>query len=335
MRPLISIIMPVYNSAKYLEETVTSILCQSFDAFELIMIDDGSKDSSGSICDRLASTDGRIRVIHQMNGGISRARNRGLDEACAEYITFCDHDDVVSPSWLQNLYDHIKDRDLVISGFCFVRRAEFSPEIFQQNISCDEEIDITNIDEMKDLFPRVDAVNNGSVWRQLFRRDIIVQNHLRFEQTEYEDLLFSYQYMLHIVSLRKISCKDYCHIINPESTGASHKYIAEYDWIVKMKQLHEEINRRFRINDSLYIHRLLGRYAVHCSSFLLKGYYPECRVTRTERFKRWEKIRGDSWFKSLSVRDMGGLRNRVVLMACRLRLYKWVDPLFAIMGKYI
>ena len=85
----ISVIMPVYNGEKFLKHTVQTILDQSFQEFELILVDDGSKDRSGDICDELAKSDARIRVIHQENKGICGARNTGLEAAQGEYIAFC------------------------------------------------------------------------------------------------------------------------------------------------------------------------------------------------------------------------------------------------------
>ena len=97
----ISVIVPVYNSEEYLPDTAASILNQSFEEFELILVDDGSKDRSGKICDELAQKDKRVKVIHKQNGGICSARNCALKLAKGEYIAFCDNDDMYLPGLLK------------------------------------------------------------------------------------------------------------------------------------------------------------------------------------------------------------------------------------------
>ena len=105
----ISIIVPVFNIALELPRCVQSILQQTYRDFELLLVDDGSTDGSNSICDELAKTDSRIRVIHQKNAGVSVARNMGIEEAKGEYIAFVDGDDVIAPKYLERLFAGIKD----------------------------------------------------------------------------------------------------------------------------------------------------------------------------------------------------------------------------------
>ena len=105
---LISIIIPVYNVEEYLKECAASIMGQTYENYEAIFIDDGSTDSSGSICDALAGLDERFKVVHQKNKGLSGARNRGLAEAKGDYICFIDSDDMVSPDYLADMLDAIK-----------------------------------------------------------------------------------------------------------------------------------------------------------------------------------------------------------------------------------
>ncbi len=114
----ISVIMPVYNSDRYIRSAIESVLTQDFDSFELILVDDGSTDASGTICDEYAVKDDRVKVIHQKNAGTSVARNAGLAEAIGEYIAFCDHDDEYLPHFLRDVYQlalHY-DADLVASS---------------------------------------------------------------------------------------------------------------------------------------------------------------------------------------------------------------------------
>lgn len=116
--PAISIIIPVYNKRKYLSTMLDSVLQQSFSDFELITVDDGSTDDSGEILDSYALEDQRIKVHHIENGGVSHARNVGIDSAQGEYITFIDSDDKIADDYLENLYRCIteNDVDLVVSG---------------------------------------------------------------------------------------------------------------------------------------------------------------------------------------------------------------------------
>ena len=105
----ISIIVPVYQVEKYIRQCIESILAQTFTDFELILVDDGSKDNSGKICDEYAEKDKRIRVIHKENDGLSDARNKGLDNASGNYFMFVDGDDYISPNMAECLYKKISE----------------------------------------------------------------------------------------------------------------------------------------------------------------------------------------------------------------------------------
>ena len=116
--PAISVIIPVYNMGPWLRDCLESVLAQTFTSFECILVDDGSTDDSPQICDHYAKKDDRFRVIHKANGGLSSARNAGLDDAAGEYIAFVDSDDVILPDYLKILYEalHQNDADMSICG---------------------------------------------------------------------------------------------------------------------------------------------------------------------------------------------------------------------------
>lgn len=115
MNELISVIVPVYNVEKHLEKCIKSILCQSYTNIELILVDDGSKDNSGAICDNFASEDSRVRVIHKANAGVAAARNTGILEKKGDFYCFVDSDDIVHPNYILNLYKIIKEHNADIS----------------------------------------------------------------------------------------------------------------------------------------------------------------------------------------------------------------------------
>ena len=114
MRPLVSVIIPTYNNERQLPRCIDSLLAQTYGNFELIAVDDGSTDGSGSVLDAYAERDARIRVIHRKNGGVSSARNVGIDDAKGEYVTFVDGDDAVDPSYIEYLAGALRHGDFVM-----------------------------------------------------------------------------------------------------------------------------------------------------------------------------------------------------------------------------
>lgn len=119
--PTISVIIPVYNAEKYLRRCIDSVLSQTFTDFELLLIDDGSKDKSGAICDEYAAKDSRVRVFHKENGGVSSARNMGLDNACGNYIAFVDADDWIDGNMYYEMFAAINESksDIVCCDYLY------------------------------------------------------------------------------------------------------------------------------------------------------------------------------------------------------------------------
>ena len=113
----LSIIIPVYNAEEYLDRCLESVVDQSFTSYEVILVDDGSSDSSPLICDRYSATDPRFRTIHKANGGVSSARNAGLNLAKGEYVMFVDSDDALLPDALERMFEEVVDEDIVIGGY--------------------------------------------------------------------------------------------------------------------------------------------------------------------------------------------------------------------------
>ena len=131
---LISVIVPVYNVEKYIRECLDSILAQTYRCFELIIVDDGSTDNSGKICDEYIEADERVKVFHKENGGLSSARNKGLDEANGEFICFIDSDDTIRMDYLEKLFGAISANDADMA-FCDMDAQKLSDELFVGNKS--------------------------------------------------------------------------------------------------------------------------------------------------------------------------------------------------------
>lgn len=170
--PKISIIVPVYNAEKYLQRCIESILAQTFRDFELLLIDDGSKDNSGYICDEYAGKDERVKVWHKENGGVSAARNVGLDNAKSEWVTFSDSDDWVEEDWLVTFSENMKGYDAVVTGFNFVTSETIKPFV----MDCHSD----NPARVADYLNK--ERNYGFLWCKCFKRSLIECQKLRFNE---------------------------------------------------------------------------------------------------------------------------------------------------------
>lgn len=217
--PLISVIVPVYNAEKYLHRCVESILAQSFTDFELLLINDGSKDNSGEICDGYAANDSRVRVFHKENGGVSSARNVGLDNAMGIWVAYVDSDDWVANDYLMNLYNAVGwDCELVISYATLVQ----NDGVFQRPSNADKVLQKENF---QNLFIEHNLHIYTSPWGKLYNKQIIDKENLRFCDGMHigEDLLFLYSYMLCISKICVISYSGYFYCF--ELTGTLTKKV--------------------------------------------------------------------------------------------------------------
>lgn len=196
---MISIIVPIYNAEQYLHRCVDSILAQSYTDFELLLINDGSPDNCGVICDEYAAMDSRVRVFHKANGGVSSARNLGLDHAQGEYITFCDADDYVCEDWLAAYSEAIAlNVDLAIQGYyCIYEDNRIVIKNIPPCLGNTAEIKCHLITSLirEDMY--------GYLWVKLFRRSLIEQHAINFDvqSTFREDEQFLSCYLAYATSL--------------------------------------------------------------------------------------------------------------------------------------
>ena len=210
MHPKISVIVPVYKAEQYLHRCVDSILAQSFTDFELILVNDGSPDNCGAICDEYATKDSRVRVFHKENGGVSSARNLGLDNATGEWITFCDADDYVTPDWLMAYSDAMVDNtDLAIQGYHIIDSDKNVVKHLPSQ-KCN-----TIEDKQKLIVSLMCQGVYGYLWVKLFRRQLVEQNNIRFDtQSAFrEDEQFFSKYLEYITTFCCIDKENYFYIL--------------------------------------------------------------------------------------------------------------------------
>lgn len=183
----ISIIIPVYNVESYINQSIDSVLDQTYKNLEIILVDDGSKDSSGKICDEYEKKDIRVKVIHKTNGGISSARNAGIEIATGKYIMFLDSDDFLENNACEFLYNTIETMDTEYVMGNYVYTTHEGKKWNNPMFDVQENFEVTITDYEKSFF-----VMNSVVWNKIFKTDFIKKNKLRFmEGALAEDAIFT------------------------------------------------------------------------------------------------------------------------------------------------
>ncbi|WP_298032775.1 glycosyltransferase [uncultured Dysosmobacter sp.] len=240
MQPIVSIIVPVYNTESTLRRCVDSILEQEFTDFELLLVDDGSRDDSGPICDEYAARDSRIQAIHKENGGVSSARNLALDRARGVYLQFLDSDDWITPDATISLVRAAENRqcDLVISDFYRVvgervsRKGDIDDAVLSR-----EEYATHMMENPADFY-------YGVLWNKLYRRDIVETHHLRMdpEISWCEDFMFNLEYIRHAQRFYALQVPIYYYVKTKGSLATSNISISR---TIKMKLMVFEYYQRF------------------------------------------------------------------------------------------
>lgn len=197
-KPLISVIVPVYNVENYLHKCVDSILAQTLNDFELILVDDGSLDNCGDICDEYAKKDWRVRVIHKPNGGVSSARNAGIEFARGEWLCFVDGDDTVEVDYLLKLVKGANPQNDNQFALCGYRNVYINKENESDTHTFAQDYNSVGIVEALCMAERNNIINSPVC--KLFKKNILIDNKLRFDRTiSYgEDHLFVLDYCLFV-----------------------------------------------------------------------------------------------------------------------------------------
>ena len=243
MSPTVSIIIPVYNAENTIGRCIDSILNQDYTDFELLLVNDGSADGSGAICDAYAGRDSRVRVFHQVNSGVSASRNLALDHAKGDYLQFLDSDDWITADATSSLVRAMEDGpcDMVISDFYRVvgDRVSQKGDIEEDGILSREEYAAHMMENPADFY-------YGVLWNKLYRRSIVEKHHLRMDSTISwcEDFMFNLEYIRHAEFFRAIQIPIYYYVKTKGSLASQSMSISK---TVKMKlTVFEDYHRFFK-----------------------------------------------------------------------------------------
>lgn len=279
-RAIISVIVPVYNASQYLCECIESILSQSFRDFELILINDGSTDNSLSICKSYERQDGRITLISGENGGVSKARNRGLDAAKGEWITFADADDYFLDDALSTLYERAMQTgtDLVLANALKLKDGK-SRELHRLK---------------NEVLPNaIMSIKHFALWGYLFNADIIRKNRLRFiDGLAYsEDRIFIYQMARYCKTIAFCNKPIYVYRINETSACSSQDGVRKACHHLDAAFHLDQFAQTYRKNEKdvyNYLHRQ-SEHLIHLGLYLFveTGFSCEKFTQIKERYNQW------------------------------------------------
>lgn len=328
MTTKVSIIIPVFNAEGFLNRCINSVLSQCYKNYELILVDDGSTDKSGIICDAYAKSDNRIKVFHKNNGGVSSARNWGIDHAQGEYIIFIDSDDYVLPDYISNLMKY--NSDLNVSGLTYRRKhgkEEHHTPIESTNIS-KPSIGL--------LIPTLEYMYllNGPCQKR-FTHKILDQYNIRFDTTisSGEDTIFVLNYITKINSISSISQSNYIYNLCDNGISLSKKRPISYNisyFANKMYFLRKQIAKEFHITNTKYINFIRNTYQSYLYSSIYTLYYNNIEKNERIAFIKELCIESDIFYTRL----FSNIKNFVTTLLLKLHLYNLLDILLILSIKY-
>ena len=281
--PKISVIVPVYNVEKYLHECIDSILAQTFTDFELILVNDGSRDNSGAICDEYANKDKRITIIHQKNQGQAAARNNGVKIARGEWIHFVDSDDLIHPQMLELLYGAVDENTQI--SMCNVYRGDNLPDyFFAPKSSCSFKKHAINEDELISMYN--DKYQYWIACAKLIKKEIIE----KFSFTSgriYEDNGVVFKWINETVFVNITDEQLYFYRVNSNSTTQVDFSLKNLDslWAIE-----EQINFYEKTNFNKMKKIVYRNYAVACAEMYYRLLENKDWAKKAQKLKKKLKV---------------------------------------------
>lgn len=263
----VSVVVPVYNAEEYLNRCVDSLLKQTLKEIEIILVDDGSTDSSSQICDEYAKNNSNIKVLHLENGGPARARNKGIEIATGEYIGFADSDDYCHPEQFEKLYQNAKDNnsDIAMCSFFVDSVKGLEPIIIPFKPLYNSNAEIKN-DVIKCFYGEyVHGLN--SLWIKIFRRSLLNDNNIRMDETlkRAEDMWFVFDVLKVSNVFSYINDNLYYYYQNESSIMHNSKNDSYEHWVRNRKRLLKENEEfDFEIDNNLFYKDFIYKTIMFC-----------------------------------------------------------------------
>lgn len=290
-----SFVLPIYNVEAYLEDCVSSILAQTYTDYEIILVDDGSKDSSPMICDRLAEQDTRIKVVHKKNGGLSDARNAGTAVATGTYIIFLDSDDFLLT---REFLDKVNEKAEKCPDLIFYKYQKYyhATKTYEDcKYSYKTAIEKKTYPERVDALVKADAFY-GMAWIKTIKKSLLDNYNIRFEVGLLgEDMEWNYHLMVHANSIELIDESFIAYRQREGSITATHKIKNLTDFVYVLEKWSERIKKQEL--DNLLKVALFGSLAKYYSNMLIVY----ARLKDTEKKKYRKRIKELSWLLKYSM----------------------------------
>ena len=311
----ISIIVPVYKVEKYLDRCVESIVNQTYKNLEIILVDDGSPDNCPQMCDKWAKKDSRIKVIHKQNGGVSSARNIGLDNATGEYIQFADSDDYLELNACELLINNMKETnaDWVIANFNRIGSKFHQTEIIEKVMD-------NNFNTFKYMYEKR---INGGIWNKLYLKSLI---KFKFNENQKisEDFIFNCEYLQNCRKISFINDYIYNYISNDDSAIHSFSKTCYDDLCLVCDYIENNLKLKYKDNEKFFI-KIQNIFFLGCFPNLIRTNI----ITLKEKKLLIKTYTKNKYFKIVKLNNLS-FKQKILYVLLKLKMVRLLTFLYKI-----
>ncbi|MBQ4086189.1 MAG: glycosyltransferase family 2 protein [Clostridia bacterium] len=321
---LVSVIMPVYRVEAFLPRAIESVLNQTLREFELILVDDGSPDKSGAICDEYAKKDARVRVIHQANAGAPAARNAAMEISCGKYRFFCDSDDWMEPDMLEKMTALAEQTQAELTVCGFTIDTDSASGMHRQIISAPDALYETAQDFRKNAAALFDNNLLYTPWNKLFLSERMDRLNIRFPSTFWDDFPFNLSY-LHTVQRVAVTSGVYYHFTRSRAESETAKYVPQmYEKREEEDKWMRELYADWGLTGEKEMEFLARRYAERLVGCIENLTNPKCELRFCEKMRQIRRMLNAPRAKeALSLARPEGAMLRLMFLPLKRRWALW------------